>query len=106
MAGCLEMLKLFKEHITRDWTLADLTLLLKERDSSTGCTLLNFACGQCDYEALQELLQLCRTADYTTTASNGNTCLHSVAVNRNLSLVISPCIDCRKPKPPSPNNYL
>lgn len=82
------MVNLFISHLNSLKWNKDIKELLQERDILMGCNLLHFACKECDYQAIKQIFGACKDTDLATQANNGNTCLHSIVLNRKLSLVL------------------
>ena len=87
-SGNVEMLRLFLRHVKEGLNSSESAAVLHEKDLLTGCDLLNYCCKECGYEIITELLPLYKPDEMAVQARNGNTCLHSLALNRRLSLVI------------------
>lgn len=85
--GSPDILKLFLLHMKTFPTLEEVHKVFLEKDSFVGLDFINFVCKEGDYEAIKETIMVAKTFIASSQANNGNTCLHSLANNRRLSLV-------------------
>ncbi len=90
--GNLEMLRLFLVAAKEP---SESMYVFHERDITAGCDLLHFACQECGYSVIAEILPFYRGEDLGSQAGNGDTCLHSLTLNRHTTLVCAPGFELR-----------
>ena len=85
--GSVEMLNLFFKALQKMLPEKDLALLIKEKDLLLGCNLLHYICKECSHAAIKETLKFSGSECLDCVSKNGDTCLHSIVMNRKLLLV-------------------
>ena len=85
--GSFEMFKLFFKYLISENVDSK---YMDEKNPLTGCDFLNFVCGGCSYDVISHVLPPYaekKSAVFFQASKSGTTCLHSIALNRSLTLV-------------------